>query len=95
MVLKKSRLETRGKELPFYSSYKMNIKEIWAVGKRVKQIDINELSSLQKPLALFSRKPPGRLLRKKKSSAVQIQSTRSYVDKRKNETWYLSIIGKN
>jgi len=94
MVLKKSRLETKGKKLPFYSSYEMDIKEIWAVGKRVKRIDIDKLSSVQKPLALFSRNPPSEILRKKQLLHMDIQSTRSYVDKRKGETWYLSIISK-
>jgi 4-amino-4-deoxy-L-arabinose transferase-like glycosyltransferase len=94
MILKESRAEIEGKNIAIYSSYEMDIKEIWAVGQRVKKIDPAELVSLPKPLALYTQDPPEKVLQ---NSPVSIKSVNYYVDKRSSKTdkiWYLSILDK-
>jgi 4-amino-4-deoxy-L-arabinose transferase-like glycosyltransferase len=94
MVLKESRSAIEGTNIATYSSYEMDIKEIWAVGQRVKKIDPAELDSLPKPLAFFTKEPPEKVLL---NSPVHIKSVHSYVDKRPGKaekTWYLSILDK-
>jgi hypothetical protein len=94
MILKESRAEIEGKNIAIYSSYEMDIKEIWAIGQRVKKIDPAELVSLPKPLALYTQDPPEKVLQ---NSPVSIKSVNYYVDKRSSKTdkiWYLSILDK-
>jgi hypothetical protein len=94
MVLKESRAAIEGKNIAAYSSYEMDIKEIWAVGQQVKKIDPAELDSLPKPLAFFTKDPPEKVLL---NLPVRIKSVNYYVDKhpgKADKTWYLSILDK-
>jgi 4-amino-4-deoxy-L-arabinose transferase-like glycosyltransferase len=90
MVLTKSRGETVGRKLFFYSSYQMNIKEIWAIGGRVKKIDPVELTSLAKPLAFFSKERPEKAI--EKLSVSDRWTITSYEDKHSHDVWYLSLV---
>lgn len=94
MTLKKSREETREKNIPFYSSYDMGIKEIWAVGKKVKKIDLDSLETIHESFAYFSRQHPNMLFHEKQNLSKRIESINFYVDNNSNEMWYLSIIRK-
>ncbi len=94
MALTESRKFTRGRDLPFYSSYEMNIKEVWAIGKNIEIIDINNLHSTQKPLAFFSKEPLDKLLQKNQMAEIRVQTAKSFVDTHTGETWYVSIIDK-
>ncbi|WP_459944470.1 ArnT family glycosyltransferase [Desulfocastanea catecholica] len=92
MVLTASRTQTKGRELSFYSSYQMNIKEIWAIGRRVTKIDPVQLTSLSKPLAFFSKEHPEKAM--ETLSASDHLKITSYEDKHSHDVWYLSLVEK-
>jgi hypothetical protein len=92
MALIGSRAETAGRKLSFYSSYQMSIKEIWAIGRRVKKTDPVQLTSLSKPLAFFSKEPPVKAM--EKLSASDRWTITSYEDKHSHDVWYLSLVEK-
>jgi len=92
MALLGSRAETAGRELPFYSSYQMDTKEIWAIGRRVKKIDPVQLTSLAKPLAFFSKEYPEKAM--EKLSASDRWTITSYKDKHSHDVWYLGLVEK-
>lgn len=95
MTLKKSREETQGKNISFYSSYEMGIKEIWAVGKKVKNLDLDSLEATHESFAYFSKKHPDLLFHEKQNLLKRIQSVNFYVDHNSKKSWYLSIISKS
>jgi hypothetical protein len=68
----------------------MNIKEIWAIGGRVKKIDPVELTSLAKPLAFFSKERPEKAI--EKLSVSDRWTITSYEDKHSHDVWYLSLV---
>lgn len=92
MVLTASRALTEGRELSFYSSYQMNIKEIWTIGRRVTKIDPVKLTSLSKPLAFFSKEHPEKAM--ETLSASDHWTITSYEDKHSHDVWYLSLVEK-
>jgi hypothetical protein len=89
MTLLQSRSETAGKKLAFYSLYPMDIKEVWAVGQRVKTIDPAKISSLPRPLAFFSKEDPAQVVKKIPQDK---RRTIPYTDTRSHEMWYLSEV---
>jgi len=92
MTLLKSRAQTAGRELSFYSSYQMDTKEIWAIGRQVKKIDPVQLASLSKPLAFFSKEHPEKAM--EKLFASDRWTITSYEDKHSHDVWYLSLVEK-
>lgn len=89
MVLLQSRAETAGKELSFYSTYPIDIKEIWAIGQRVKTIDPAKIPSLPRPLALFSKEDLAPIMKKIPEGN---RRTIPYKDTASQEMWYLSEV---
>lgn len=79
--------------LELYSLPGMDPKEIWAVGRRVREVDPlhMNLRSLNLPAALFSKTHPDQLRQEKEWEKVSIQFLNVFNDK-KREIWYLSII---
>jgi len=94
MTLKMSRKETEGRMIPFYSSYEMGIKEIWAVGKKVMEKEVDSLEATDESFAYFSKQHPDLLFRDNLSLSKRIQSINSYVDTHSNETWYVSFMSE-
>lgn len=96
MALKGCRSRPEIAQLEFYSSPQMDPKEIWAVGRRVKEMDTGELTleSLNPPVALFSKTPPDQLRHHNEGNPFSIQLLEVFKGHRKNDTWYLSIIDK-
>jgi hypothetical protein len=94
MTLKKSREVTQGRNIPFYSSYEMGIKEVWAIGGKVKSIDVDSIEATDESFAYFSKKHPDVLFHEKQNLLKKIQSVDVYVDNNSKKSWYLSIINK-
>ena len=93
MTLKLSRKDTAGQNILFYSSYEMDIKEIWAVGKKVVRKEIDDLEEIHDSFVYFTKQDPTLLFHGKKM-LLRIQSTHSYLDSDSNETWYVSVMSK-
>jgi 4-amino-4-deoxy-L-arabinose transferase-like glycosyltransferase len=96
MALKECRNKPELEPLALYSLPKMDSKEIWAVGRRVKEIDTSDmrLRSLNLPAALFSKAHPDQLRQNKEWDNFSIELLDVFEDRRKSEAWYLSIIDR-
>jgi 4-amino-4-deoxy-L-arabinose transferase-like glycosyltransferase len=96
MALTECRKKPEIAQLELYSLPGMDPKEIWAVGRRVRGVDpLNlNLRSFTLPAALFSKTHPDQLRQEKAWEKITLQLLDAYNDKRKNETWYLSILNE-
>jgi 4-amino-4-deoxy-L-arabinose transferase-like glycosyltransferase len=97
MALMESRNNPEIAPLELYSSPQMDPKEIWAVGRRVTEIDMRhmKLVSGKFPVALFSKTHPDQLHQTEEGEHFSVKLIKVFEDKRKKETWYLSIIDKD
>jgi 4-amino-4-deoxy-L-arabinose transferase-like glycosyltransferase len=94
MALMECRKKPELGQLELYSLPGMDPKEIWAVGRRVREVgtlNIN-MRSLNLPVALFSKTHPDQLRQEKEWENVSVQLLNVFNGKKKSETWYLSII---
>jgi 4-amino-4-deoxy-L-arabinose transferase-like glycosyltransferase len=96
MALKEVRKKAEIAQLDLYSVPQMDPKEIWAVGRRVTEMDSGNLKLrfLNLPVAFFSKTHPDQLRQNKEGDPFSVRLVDVFEDKRKNGTWYLSIIDK-
>ncbi|MFH0727172.1 MAG: glycosyltransferase family 39 protein [Pseudomonadota bacterium] len=96
MALKEIRNRPEIEQLELYSLPKMDSKEIWAAGRRVREIGTGTMAlrSLNFPVALFSKTHPDHLRQNREWDNLKIHLLDVLGDKTKNETWYLSIVDK-